>query len=285
MKWNKLIARKTAFRISVSVALVVALAFTAGCVRSDSGKPNGNTSQSGIGSSGGDGNNGTTQPSKPVDSIPSGPVPGEKPQGGTIQGGDTQDGNATAELEKQGLRVERISTFTGRFMEDGSDRPVENVAALLVTNLTERYLDIAEITYDVDGKTASFVVTGLPAKASVWVLERSAMTITKENSLRYSNCTTSYRDSADVKVDELTIKLEGNTLQATNNTDQTLYNVFVYYKNTHTDGNYLGGIAYAVHFDTIEPGKTAEKLAGHYAEGITRIVRIGWQDSESVAGS
>jgi hypothetical protein len=70
-------------------------------------------------------------------------------------------------------------------------------------------------------------------------------------------------------------------LTAVNNTDRTLDNVFIYYKTLHTDGNFFGGITYLVDFGTLAPGGSAQSVAGHFQEGKTEIVRIGWQKSRS----
>ena len=154
------------------------------------------------------------------DDDPDGTTPTTKPpQNGSTQQGGSTDANDPI---SQGLKVERIATYSGKFVEDGSDRPVENVAALLVTNVTDQFLDIANITYDLDGKTATFIVTGLPAGGSAWVLEYQGMTMTKENSLRYVGCVPSFRNSVKESATEVALKVEGNHIQATNTTGDTL---------------------------------------------------------------
>ena len=65
----------------------------------------------------------------------------------------------------------QFSSFSGQYVEDGSDVLVENVASMLVTNKSDRFLDLATLEYEIDGKKATFVVTGLPAGKSTWVME------------------------------------------------------------------------------------------------------------------
>lgn len=175
------------------------------------------------------------------------------------------------------LSCDKIAIFSGRFVEDGSDKPAENVVSLLITNRSDEFLDMATIQYKVDGKTATFVVSGLPARESCWVMEYTGMTMTEDSSVEYVGCTTSFRKDAVDQAYEITISADGNLLSARNNTTRTLKNVFIYYKSVHTDGNYFGGITYMVNFGDLEPGEIVEKLGGHYLKDESKIVRIGWQ--------
>lgn len=169
-----------------------------------------------------------------------------------------------------------FARFSGQFVEDGRDELVENVAAMLVTNRSEQYLDLATLTYDVDGHEAVFVVTGLPAGSSAWVMEAGRMTIPDDAKFTLVDCVTAFRDDVTVDTDAVSIYAEANMLTAVNNTRETLEGVFVYYKTLHTDGNFFGGITYRVDFGDLDPGCAAEALAGHYSVENSRIVRIGW---------
>ena len=170
----------------------------------------------------------------------------------------------------------QYASYDGVFVEDGSDEPVEDVASILVTNGSEQYLDMAKMTFLLDGQEATFMVTGLPAGASVWVMESDRKTIRTESVLEHADSLTSFRKDAVDTLEGLNIQYAGNILKVTNNRDKTLKNLTLYYKVLHSDGNYLGGITYMVSFGDLEPGQSAEKLAGHYQEGCTDIVRIGF---------
>lgn len=207
-----------------------------------------------------------TQPADPsptTPTIPTTPVTPEDPE------------------EDAKLSCDRIASFSGRFVEDGTDAPVENVAALLVTNVSEKYLDLANIVYEIDGQKATFIVTGLPAGSSAWVMEYSGLTIGADSTVEYVGTQSSFRDGVASSAEELTITSDGNILYAKNNTDRTLENVFIYYKYIHSDGNFFGGITYMVQFGSIEPGETAEKLGGHFSAEESMIVRVGWQESQA----
>lgn len=232
-----------------------------------------------------------TQPTPPVD-------PTADPGGDTTQPGEDDpppetDGTGQTEPTKDNepvipsvtvppqelLECEQYAVFSGAFVEDGSDEPVQNVAAILVTNGSDQYLDLGKLTYQLDGEEATFMVTGLPPGASAWVMEASRRTATNDSVFTQTDCTTSFRENAVNELEGLSIQSGGTMLKVTNNRDKALQNVTLYYKVLHNDGNYFGGITYMVAFGDLEPGQSAEKLAGHFKEGWTDIVRIGYQEA------
>lgn len=175
------------------------------------------------------------------------------------------------------ITCDEISLFSGQFVEDGRDELVENVAAILVTNHSDKFLELATLIYDIDGETATFVATGIPAGKSAWVMEKSRMVISGDAKFTYQGSTTSYKENVVASTDKIEITADANMLTAVNNTDEAMENIVVYYKVLHDDGNYFGGITYVVDFGSVGAGESAETLAGHYQEGSTEIVRISWQ--------
>lgn len=180
------------------------------------------------------------------------------------------------EIKTAQITCDKYSRFTGQYVEDGSDDLVYDVAAILVTNRSEQFLEIATFTYQIDGKNASFVVTGLPAGQSAWVMEANRITVTDDSAFTYVDVATSFRDDVTASTRKVSVSADGNMMTVTNNSGGTLEGVYVYYKVRHTDGNYLGGITYRVDIGTLEAGASATSLAGHYSEDA-EIVRIGWQ--------
>jgi hypothetical protein len=58
------------------------------------------------------------------------------------------------------LVIGKVSAYDGLFLEDGQDIPVENVCAIVVTNISARDLEYAEITLNRDGAVLEFRVSG-----------------------------------------------------------------------------------------------------------------------------
>ena len=87
---------------------------------------------------------------------------------------------------------------------------------------------------------------------------------------------TSFRDDVVNDLEGLELSFNGTMLKATNDTDQLFKNVTAYYKTLHEDGNFLGGITYMTVLGDLEPGQSAEKIAGRFQPDQSQIVRIGY---------
>lgn len=163
--------------------------------------------------------------------------------------------------------------YTGAYVEDGSDAPVENVAAILITNPTDEFLEYAQLTFDMNGTVATFVVTGLPAGASAWVLESNRLILPEGGSLTLQDEVTSFSSGGNV-TSGLSYALGSGTLSIENTGSETYHNLYVYYRQLHTDGNYLGGITYRVSFGDVSPGAAVTNTAGHCTPDHCQIVKI-----------
>lgn len=178
-----------------------------------------------------------------------------------------------------GLVCLEYSRYTGPFPEDGTLREVENVAAILVRNSSDQFLDIATVQCRVGTQIGTFKVTGLPPGGTAWVLEETAMTLTPEEEFSAFECEDYYfKEDAVITTDQVTVTASGNTLTATNKSGKTLENVCVYYKTVHEDGFYFGGITYLLDFGTLAPGEQVSKQSAHFSES-SRIVRYSFQES------
>lgn len=178
-----------------------------------------------------------------------------------------------------GLVCLEYSRYTGPFPEDGTGRSVENVAAMLVRNSSDKFLDFATVECRVGSQIGTFQVTGLPPGGTAWVLEETGMTLTENDEFTAFECDEYFfREEAVVTTDKLSVQVSGNTLTVTNESDRTLENVCVYYKTVHQDGFYFGGITYMLEFGNLAPGAQATKQSSHFGEN-SRIVRYSFQES------
>ncbi len=206
----------------------------------------------------------------------------DKPQNPTSNSAEaTTEPTILIKPPSEELTCDMFAVFSGEYVEDGSDKAVENVAAILVTNQTNRFLELGSLTYDIDGTKAVFNVTGLPAGRSAWVMEANGVSADHNSIYTLVDHVLSFRDDVVNTTDKIKIKYNGDMLQATNCSGKTLDNVVVYYKTLHTDDNFFGGITYTINFGTMEPGASVEKIAGHYQVDKSEIVRISWQESQT----
>lgn len=181
----------------------------------------------------------------------------------------------TVESSSEDLYCLEFTSYSGAYYEDGKNEEVKNVAAILVENRSEDFLERATITYDASGKTATFVVTALPAGKRCWVLEQNRMEMTGGIEFKFLDCVSGFRKDASLNEELIDVAVEGDVLKVTNKGDDDLYSVCVYYKNTHEDGNYLGGITYLISLEEIKAGETARKRVGHFGES-SEIVRTSY---------
>ena len=175
----------------------------------------------------------------------------------------------------EGLRFDSFGRYSGAFVEDGSDRPVENVACVLAVNTTDRYLDLATAVFEIDGVEARFTVTGLPPGKAAWVLEGNALQIESGASFVLKGGATSY--SVLEEDASVTAAPDVGTLLVTNNGAKD-FSGYIYYKVLYTDGNFLGGITYRSFVEQLPAQSRMEITAGHCTPD-SAVVRIMYAES------
>ncbi len=189
-----------------------------------------------------------------------------------------EDGAASAPtitLSDSNLTVESIGRYSGSFLEDGSDEPTANVAAMLITNHSDQMLQIAQIDFQVnDTETASFKVTDLPAGTSTLVLESNKREFKEEDSYTYGNAATGYMEQPTLEEDKFDIEVEKGKITLKNKTNETYAKVYVYYKYVQLGGAYLGGITYRTPFEDVKGGAEVEAVAGHFNPESSKIMAV-----------
>ncbi len=172
-----------------------------------------------------------------------------------------------------------FNAFSGTYVEDGKNKKVENVATILVENRSKLFLDKATVKYKYGDKTATFLVTGLPAGEKCWVMEASKLKVDGKYTFEFEDCVSAFREDAVLSTDKLLVETKDNKLTVKNISDKTLNNICLYYKNTHDDGNFFGGITYMMTFGNLEPQGSLTKESGHYSEK-SKVVRYSFQEDE-----
>ena len=185
---------------------------------------------------------------------------------------DTEETTSETE-DPERLAVLEWGTYNGYFVEDGSDRQVENVPCLLIHNNTGLYLDYGVINAVIGGEDCSFVVTGLPGGATVWVLEESGRSIVSPDSYSYTGQTLSQLKDVEEE-DRVQVRFLNGELEVTNTADVAFSEIRVYYKLLNSDGHFLGGITYTTNVENLEPGETVTLTAGHSTENGGALVRV-----------
>ena len=180
------------------------------------------------------------------------------------------------------LTIQRVASYDGLYLEDGSDAQVSGVAMIMLTNVGRQAVEYARITLTYDDKVLTFELSGLKAGAVVAVQEA-----------KRSGC--AFGDlidcSADVAVlDELGMADEyvsvtdngNNTLTVKNLTDKELVTVRIFYKYYMEDQKaYVGGITYTAKISNLKAGDSIVINPSHYASGACEVVMVRVYDTDA----
>lgn len=172
----------------------------------------------------------------------------------------------------QGLSILAAGSYSGRYFEDGSDEAVEQVAALLVKNTGETTVEYAEIT----AGSSSFVLSGLPAGATVLVQEAARGTDPVVDAV-VSTCVPAASLVEQYDAD-FEVYLGDGVINIRNVSGRSFANdVSVYYKNVE-NGVLLGGITYRARFSGIESDAIGQSIQSHATEAQSAVVYLSYAD-------
>ena len=194
-----------------------------------------------------------------------------------------QDSSAVSDitLADSNLTVEAVGSYSGNFLEDGSDEPTANVAAMLITNNSDKMLQIAEISFQVNEKdTAVFKVTDLPAGTSTLALESNKREFSEEDAYTYGETATAYIEQPSLEEDKFELETEDGKITLKNKTDKSYEKVYVYYKYVQIGGAYLGGITYRTPFENVPAGGETEAVAAHFNPESSKIMAVQIQQEQ-----
>ena len=173
------------------------------------------------------------------------------------------------------LYITDIGKYTGAYMEDGSDEVVTNVMMVILKNESEEALQLARIHLQYSEFTADFEVTNLPAGESVVLLEKNRHEFVDEGYIRATaENVTFFREPMSLKEDHVKLTGVNGAITVENLTDQTLGEIYVYYKNSATD-LYYGGITYRAKVEAgLKPGKSTTVMTNHYYPNACTIIDV-----------
>lgn len=179
------------------------------------------------------------------------------------------------ELSDPALTIESVGSYTGNYVEDGSDEPIKNVASIIITNHSDKMLQVGDITFRVNDKeTVKFRVTNLLPGASALVLEADKKKYKAKHDYSYGEVVNAYLDKPDLMKKKFEIVGENGKLTLKNKTDDTYKKIYIYYKYVQSGGAYMGGITYRVPFENVEANKSVTSVANHFNANTSRIIDV-----------
>ena len=175
----------------------------------------------------------------------------------------------------QGLLVEKVGTYTGIYMEDGSNDTVSGVMMTIVKNTGHKDLQLARFTLEYDGFSAQFEATNLPSGERVVLLEKNRHAAAgKPQSAKLGTCVF-FQEAMTLMEGVLELGGKTGSISVKNISGKDISgNIWVYYKYSATDLFY-GGITFrAKHLGGLRAGQTVNIPAGHYSPSSVRLVWV-----------
>lgn len=179
------------------------------------------------------------------------------------------------------LSVEKITSYDGIFIEDGSDQEVSGIAALVLKNGEEKDVEYTEITVKQVEDTLTFRVSAIPAGATVVILEADSKKWTDK---AVTQIYASVSDGSDFNMSEEQIKIEDNgddSITITNITNKDIPCIRIFYKYKLKDSIYVGGITYTAKITELKAGAKQNVRPSHYVSGASEVLMARIYESDN----
>ena len=154
-------------------------------------------------------------------------------------------------IASTGMKVTNIGKYSGKFVENGSDKSVSNVLSIVVTNTSNK---------DLSGK-------------SVLALEANGMKYSSGAGYKYADATYALTNMP-MNSNKVKVSTSDSKVTIKNTSGKDLGTVYVYYKNLDKSGAYLGGITYRVKFDNVKKGGTLSQNTKHFSKSNSKIIMV-----------
>ena len=243
----------------------------------DSNSPNGNNdSGSNINNNETDQNNGGNQTN-----VGGNATSGIQNTGGVSGDGSITDFDNTGETIKDNyevndadIKIQYINSYSGIFIEDGSDVEVDNVAAIQVKNTSKKALEFAQIQIYNGDKKLVFDVSSLPANSSAIIMEKNKAPLDKSKSITYGGTTGGYTNKLEKDATIKYQKVDNNGIKVTNKSNKNIPCVRIFYKYKSSEGYYIGGITYTAKINNLKAKESQTIYPSHFDSDGGEIMMI-----------
>lgn len=177
-------------------------------------------------------------------------------------------------LPDSGLIAEELRLYQGAYWEDGSGDFVENVAALMIRNPTDRMIAFASFVVDTPEGELYFFAYRLPPKSRCLVLEYNRMTCDPGKIQACQELIVRW-DAQELSREQVDYVGLGPLMTIVNRDSRRLDHVTVWYKQyVKAEDYYLGGVAYSAHLFYVQPQERRTVTPEFYDAAHARIVAI-----------
>ena len=174
------------------------------------------------------------------------------------------------------LSVSKIFSYSGGFVEDGSDREVESICAIRVRNNSGSAFQYVSLCFKTDAGDILFDFTALPAGGEVTVLAKNAEAYRPDIIVSEVSAAKSieFAEKPSLHGEMFELSVRNGVLGIRNiSADKDASNVYVYYKSTDSNGLF-GGITYRINLGDIPAGKFKQVSPPHFSESSSKVMYI-----------
>ena len=173
-------------------------------------------------------------------------------------------------VEQSALVVLELRRYDGPFVEDGSRRLVQDVAAVVLYNDGGKLVERGAVKLQQGDETLVFAFSMLPPGGRLLVLEKSG----KRYSSQSVNSCFGWAVAGETDSRIRTEEVGRTSLALTNITTEKVKEAWVYYKDYDPVQRLLvGGISYRVHISHLQPGYRATVAAFGYLSGNSMVIQ------------
>lgn len=189
---------------------------------------------------------------------------------GESQSGFAADGSY---LLYDGIYITDFSSYSGKYVEDGSGDEVIDVFSVTLFNSSDKDYQLLDFSLLSGDEKYTFSAKTVLAGSKMILLEsgRKAFDEKAENFSVEINGVTEFDEKPSVCPDELDINYADNIINVKNISGKELKNVYVYYKG-YENGAYLGGITYRVSVGDIPPDAVVQAFSANFFSESSKIV-------------
>jgi hypothetical protein len=179
------------------------------------------------------------------------------------------------DIEGTPLTICAIKPYSGIFLENGSDEPIENVSTMLLQNQSDQYIEYAKITCLYGEKEYVYEAKTLEPNAMIMVQESNGASYIEGG---FDSCAAVVANMDGLEMSTEEVRVETNALgkiRVTNISEKDIPCVRIFYKFYLDDISLsVGGITYVAKLTELKKGEERIISPTHFSNGISRIMMV-----------
>lgn len=193
---------------------------------------------------------------------------------------EVKDDKFPYQIPNTSLSIRAVKSYSGVFIEDGSDKDVSGIAAIILDNKGTENIEYAKITLKCEGKEYVFEAKTLAAGATMVVQESTGA---KYMDGEYGEASAMIAPMEKLDMSEQSIKVketESGAIQIANISGKDIPCVRVFYKFYIDDVDVsVGGITYTAKITDLQANEVRIITPSHYDKDASRVMMVRTYDT------